>query len=240
MTNVSSRVDFDVNLPAMHVHHDRCPPHFFPKMPEGADGVPCDLQFHGDGLHMVWHPTPDATKCCKLIESNMTLNLGLKELGGFEFTGNTTATDLWGNEIPVERWESGQTLAPPAGFQIFIDERTGLDVHYHNGGPYFLEWALGKWDIGPPPISSHHSLLPIYPIYHATTSVFHCRVMMQSTVQHRAKSELELTPRAGPTPTERFALPKDAGCQNWCQREGASLADLHPSHAHIWRRAMQM
>ena len=106
------------------------------------------MTFHANGLWFTWpNKTTGIDNCCTVVLTNMTANLGRDELGGFEFVKNTTTTDFYGNEVDAEWWTNGPRLQPPKGFKILIDRKTGEDVHYHNGGPYFLEWWLAPRNV---------------------------------------------------------------------------------------------
>jgi hypothetical protein len=86
--NSSSHMYFSYNVPSMHIQHSQCPLHFLPQIPDIQ--APCNLTFHHDGLWIIW-PNEEISAaqphCCQVIKADMSANLGLNELGGFDYLG---------------------------------------------------------------------------------------------------------------------------------------------------------
>ncbi|EGD79927.1 hypothetical protein PTSG_10209 [Salpingoeca rosetta] len=159
--NVSSHMYFSSKVPGMHIYHEECVQNFLPQLPLVKG--PCSLTFHSNGLWFMWpNATTGIDNCCTVVLTDMSANLGLDELDGFDFVKNTTTTDYFGHTVQAEQWTNGPRLQPPTGFKIFIDRKTGEDVHYHNGGAYFLEWALDKRNVRPQAASTFE--LPSNPL----------------------------------------------------------------------------
>ncbi|EDQ88872.1 uncharacterized protein MONBRDRAFT_26022 [Monosiga brevicollis MX1] len=154
LQNSTSHMYWNYDVPSMHIQHSECPPDFLPQIP-GSITAACNLTFHLDGLWITWHnasqSTTDTPHCCQVIAADMTDNLGLNELGGFDYLGMMYTTDLWGRELAAQAWTNGAQFPISPGFHIMIDPSSNEDVHYYNGGAYQLEWALGPRNVAPQP-----------------------------------------------------------------------------------------
>eukprot|EP00045_Choanoeca_perplexa_P015640 m.199850 g.199850 ORF g.199850 m.199850 type:complete len:814 (-) comp17045_c0_seq2:91-2532(-) len=154
LRNSSSHMYFSHDFPSMHIQHSQCPKHFLPQIPDIESA--CNLTFHHDGLWIIW-PNEDTNTaqphCCQVIKANMTANLGLNELGGFDYLGMTNTTDFSGHVVEAEVWTNGPKFPISPGFRIMIDPSSNEDVHYHNGGSFGLEWWLQPRNIATQPVS---------------------------------------------------------------------------------------
>jgi hypothetical protein len=85
--------------------------------------------------------------CCLVHSGDLSENLGLHELGGFDFIRHTTAKDYHGQLQDVDEWESSNSLFPGAPFHIFVNASTSQDVHYINGGSVVVEWWCDRFHV---------------------------------------------------------------------------------------------
>eukprot|EP00730_Choanoeca_flexa_P011014 TRINITY_DN2224_c0_g1_i1.p1 TRINITY_DN2224_c0_g1~~TRINITY_DN2224_c0_g1_i1.p1 ORF type:complete len:410 (+),score=67.40 TRINITY_DN2224_c0_g1_i1:294-1523(+) len=152
LRNSTSHMYFSHDVPSMHIQHSQCPYHFLPQIPDIPTS--CNLTFHKDGLWIVWPSNADKAddiSCCQVIKANMTANLGLNELGGFDFLGMANTSNYHGDVILAEVWSNGPGFPIAPAFKIMIDPRTQEDVHYYNGGSYPLQWWLHARNVAPQP-----------------------------------------------------------------------------------------